>query len=124
MKPALALLPLTLAAALALPASPAYSQIELSEAEPPDGARLDAPPEVLGESGAPEPSQSPAQGVDAETEDGDDDDGPDILLITLITVAVFGGAAVLTSLLYLVRRSIGFEPHRPPEGDESGDEEH
>ena len=124
MKPALALLPLTLAAALALPALPAYSQIELSEAEPPDGARLDAPPEVLGESGAQEPSQSPAQGVDAETEDGDDDDGPDILLITLITVAVFGGAAVLTSLLYLVRRSIGFEPHRPPEGDESGDEEH
>ena len=115
MKPVLALLPLTLAAALALPASPAYSQIELSEAEP---------PEVLGESGAPEPSQSPAQGVDAETEDGDDDDGPDILLITLITVAVFGGAAVLTSLLYLVRRSIGFEPHRPPEDDESGGEEH
>ncbi len=124
MKPVLALLPLTLAAALALPASPAYSQIELSEAEPPDGARLDAPPAVLGESGAPEPSQSPAQGVDAETEEGDDDDGPDILLITLITVAVFGGAAVRTSLLYLVRRSVGFEPHRPPEGDESGGEEH
>ncbi len=63
---------------------------------------------------------SPAYAQVQPTENG----GPDILLITLITVAVFGGAAVLTSLLYLVRRSIGFEPHRPPEDDESGGEEH
>jgi len=47
MKPAPALLLLALAAALMLPASPAYAQIELTEADPPDGARLDAPPDVV-----------------------------------------------------------------------------
>ena len=47
MKPALALLLLALAAVLAFPASPAYAQIELTEADPPDGARLDAPPDVV-----------------------------------------------------------------------------
>jgi methionine-rich copper-binding protein CopC len=175
MKPALALLLLTLAAALALPASPAFSQIELSESDPPDGARLDAPPAIIhlcfsqlvstlrpsyempdGQGLSLQISFQPdGQCVDIRTElpeerptgeyifswlvtaAGSDeeeagsisfhvetDGGPDILLITLITVAVIGGAAVLTSLLYLVRRSIGFEPHRPPEGDESGGEEH
>ena len=73
-----------------------------------------------------EPMQDvpPALHYAVDGQEGDDNGGPDILLITLTTVAVFGGAAVLTSLLYLVRRSIGFEPHRPPEGDESGGEEH
>ena len=104
-------------AALALLVSPAYAQIELTEADPHDGARLDAPPEVRGESGATEPSQ----GVDAETEDVDDDDGPDILLTALITIASAGGAAVLFTLGYLLRRRIGFEPHRPPEEREEGE---
>src|SRR3972149_10528334 len=44
MKPALALLLAALAAALALPASPAYGQIGLTEETPPDGAHLNAPP--------------------------------------------------------------------------------
>ena len=108
-------------AALALLVSPAYAQIELTEADPHDGARLDAPPEVPGESGAPEPSQSPAQGVDVETEDVDDDDGPDILLMALITIGIAGGAAVLFTLGYLLRRRIGFEPHRLPEERQEGD---
>ncbi len=47
MKPALALLLLALAAAPAFPASPAYAQIELTEADPADGARLNAPPDVV-----------------------------------------------------------------------------
>jgi hypothetical protein len=117
MKPAVALL----LVALALLAAPAYAQIELIEADSRDGARLDAPPEALGESGAPEPSQSPAQGVDAEAGDGDDDDGPDILLMALITIAIAGGAAVLFTLGYLLRRRIGFEPHRPPKDREEGE---
>ena len=117
MKPAVALLLVV----LALLVSPAYAQIELTEAGPHDGARLDAPPEVRGESGAPEPSQSPAQDVDAETEDVDDDDGPDILLMALITIAIAGGAAVLFTLGYLLRRRIGFEPHRPSEEGEEGE---
>ncbi|KKL10270.1 hypothetical protein LCGC14_2557500, partial [marine sediment metagenome] len=47
--------------------------------------------------------------------------GPDILLIALITTASMGGAAVLFTLGYLLRRRIGFEPHRPPEDKEEGE---
>jgi methionine-rich copper-binding protein CopC len=209
MKPALALLLLALAAALAFPASPAYAQVELTEADPPDGAQLDAPPEIVhlcfsepvivddhttfefgywmpdgrrlgqrtvfqpdGEcvdvhpglpderpagqytfdwqvtaaegdevgSGtlefevttdstpapSPSPTETPLAGTpspaaDTDTGDGDDDDGPDILLLALITIAAVGGAAVLFTLGYLLRRRIGYEPHRPPEGGDEGE---
>jgi len=210
MKPALALLLLALAAALAFSASPAYAQIELTEVDPPDGASLNAAPDVVhlcfsqpvniedvasfdfayqmpdgrslglriafqtdgecvdvhpglpdeypaGEytfewqvtaaegdeegSGtlefevttdstpAPSPSPTtaetplpgtPSPAADTETGDADDDDGPDILLLALITIASVGGAAVLFTLGYFLRRRIGYEPHRPPEGDEGG----
>jgi len=115
MKPALALLLLALAAALAFPASPAYAQIELTGANPPDGARLNAPP---GETAAPEETLQPDGPMG---QDAGDDDGPDILLLTLITTASVGGAAVLFTLGYFLRRRIGYEPHRPPEGDEEGE---
>lgn len=46
LKPALAWLLLSLAAGLAGMASPAYAQIELAVASPPDGAQVDAPPEI------------------------------------------------------------------------------
>jgi methionine-rich copper-binding protein CopC len=211
MKVALALLMVALAAALMFPASPAYAQIELTEADPADGAELEAPPDIVhlcfsepvnihdnttfdfgyelpdgrrlglrivfqpdgecvdvhpglpdeypaGEytlewqvtaaegdeevsgtlrfqvtaSDTGEPPLSPtAEGTappgtatpedGEESGDGDDDDGPDILLLSLITIASVGGAAVLFSLGYLLRRRIGYEPHRPPEGDEEGE---
>ncbi len=53
-----------------------------------------------------------------------DNGGPDILLTTLITTGVIGGAAALATLLYFLRRAIGFDWHRPPEGDEGADGEH
>jgi methionine-rich copper-binding protein CopC len=195
MKPvvALALLLAALAAALAFPATPAYAQIEITEADPPDGAHLNAPPDVVhlcfsqpvniedntafrfryqmpngrslglrivfqrdGECvdvdpGLPDeypvgeytfawqvtaaegdevgsgtlrfqigagetPSPDGSQGT------GDaDDDGPDILFLALITTASVGGVAVLLTLGYLVRRRIGYEPHRPSEGGEEGE---
>lgn len=211
MKPALALLLLALAAALAFPAPPAYAQIELSEADPPDGARLNAPPDVVhlcfsepvnvhdntafdfgyqmpdgrrlglrivfqpdgecvdvqpglpderpaGEytfewqvtaaegdeegsgtlrfevsegstpaaSLSPTPAETPLPVTPSpeggtETGDADDDDGPDILFLALITTASVGGAAVLFTLGYLLRRRIGYEPHRPPEGGGEGE---
>jgi copper transport protein len=211
MKTALALLLLALASALAFPASPAHAQIELTETDPPDGAELDAPPDVVhlcfsqpviiednttfafnyqmsdgrllglrivfqtdgecvdvypglpdeypageytfewqvtaaegDEEGSgtlrfqvttgstPTPSPSPMQietplpgtpspAADTETGDADDDDGPDILLLALITIAAVGGAAVLFTLGYFLRKRIGYEPHRPPEGDEEGE---
>ena len=43
---------------------------------------------------------------------------PDILFLALITIACVGGAAVLFTLGYLVRRRIRYDPHRPPEGDD------
>jgi len=115
MKPAPALLLLALAAALMLPAFPAYAQIELTEANPSEGARLDAPP---GETAAPEETLQSAGPI---AQEGDDDDGPDILLLALITTASAGGAVVLFTLGYLLRRRIGYEPHRPPEGEEEGE---
>ncbi len=207
MKTALALLLLALASALAFPASPAHAQIELTETDPPDGAELDAPPDVVhlcfsqpviiednttfafnyempdgrklglrivfqtdgecvdvypglpderpageyrfdwqvtaaegdevgsgtlrfqvttGSTPAPSPlpgtpvPETPSPDGEAGTEDGDDD-GPDILFVALITIASVGGAAVLFTLAYLLRRRIGYEPHRPPEGDEGGE---
>lgn len=233
MKSALALLLLTLAATLALTASPAYAQIELTEVNPADGAELETPPDVVhlcfsepvdiqhnnafefsyqmpagrrlglrivfqadgecvdvhaglpaerpaGEytfewqvtalegdeegsgtlrfevttsSGAPASlsptpaettptvtlSPTPAEGTPAatpspaeatpaatpspeegaETEDAGDDDGPDILFLALITIGSVGGAAVLFTMGYLLRRRLRYEPHRPPE-DEGG----
>ncbi len=50
--------------------------------------------------------------------------GPDILLTALITTGVIGGAAALATMLYFLRRAIGFDWHRPPEGDEDADGEH
>ena len=211
MKPALALLLAALAAALALPASPAYGQIGLTEETPPDGAYLNAPPDAVhlcfsqpvniedstafgfsyqtpdgrslglriifqmdgecvdvfpglpdelpageytfewrviaaegdeegsgtlrfqvGVGGAPAPSPSPTSvetplpvtpspGGGAGTANTGDADRPDILFLALITTASAGGAAVLFTLAFLLRKRIGYEPHRPPEGSEEGE---
>ncbi len=66
------------------------------------------------------PLTSPAYAQIEPAENG----GTDILLTALITTAVIGGAAALATLLYFVRRAIGFDWHRPPEGDEDADGEH
>ncbi len=50
--------------------------------------------------------------------------GPDILRTALITTGVIGGGAALATLLYFLRRRIGFDWHRPPEGDEGAGGEH
>ncbi len=214
MKLALLLILVALTAVLAFPASPARAQIQLTEVDPPDGAQLETPPQMvhlcfsqpvifgdnttfsfeyvlpdgrsLGlrivfqpggqcvdvfpgfpddypagehtfrwqvtaaegdeqgsgelqfrvtEGGTPGPSPSPPPaetptavtpspaGGGPDTADAGDDDGPDILLAALITIAAAGGAAMLFTLGYLLRRRIGFEPHRPPQ-DEEGDEGH
>ncbi len=64
----------------------------------------------------PPPTTPPAGGTTAGS--GADGDGPDILLTALVTTASVGGAAVLLTLGYLLRRRIGYEPHRPPEDEE------
>jgi hypothetical protein len=161
MKLALALLLLALAAALALLAPPTYAHMELTEADPPDSAHLDAPPEVvhrcfsqpvitedvtafdfdylmpdgrsldlrIGFRAAPSPSAAPQETRPSLTPSPEaggavvdaSDDRPDILFLALITTAAAGGAAVLFTLAHLLRKGIGYEPHRPPEGGEEGD---
>jgi methionine-rich copper-binding protein CopC len=71
------------------------------------------------------PPAGPTVGVGATPTpaltDSSDDDGPDILLLALITTGVVGGAAVLFGLGYLLRLRIGYEPHRPPKDAEEED---
>ncbi len=168
MKPAVALL----LVALALLAAPVYAQIELTEADPRDGARLDAPPRTIHLCfselvGTLRPSYQMPDGqglslqisflpdgqcldvlatIPEETQEGEytftwlvtaaaggeeesgtlrfhveTNGGPDILLIALITTASMGGAAVLLTFGYILRRRFGFEPHRPPEDKEEGE---
>lgn len=74
----------------------------------------------------PAPDSTPSAGTpeatgEADADGGeDDDDGPDILLIALITIGAVGGAAALATGGYLLRRRIGFEPHRPSDDDAAG----
>ncbi len=114
----LALRLLTLMIALSFPASPAQALIELTEADAPKHAELDElPSETAGQ-------EDTLQSDGPMRQEEDDDDGPDVLLMALLTTAGIGGAAVLFTLGYLLRRRIGFDPHRPPEGDEDGGGEH
>lgn len=44
-----------------------------------------------------------------------DDDGPDVLLLALLTVGAAGAAAVIALIGYVIRNRVGFWLHRPPE---------
>ena len=78
------------------------------------GKRVAAATQTPAATTTPPPATPPADGTTA----GSDSDGPDILLTALVTTASVAGAAVLLTLGYLLRRRIGFEPHRPPPSDE------
>lgn len=78
------------------------------EAETPTPTLLPTPP-------APGTTPTP------ERADSEEDGGPDILTVALITAGAIIGASVLGLALYLLRRRIGFWPHRPPP-DEGGDD--
>ncbi len=70
----------------------------------------------------PPPATPPAGETTTDSEDNGNE--PDILLTALVTTASVGGAAILLTLGYLLRRRVGFEPHRPPPSDEDEGEEH
>ena len=86
------------------------------------GERVAAAAQSPAATATPPPTTPPADGTTAGS--GADGDGPDILLTALVTTASVGGAAVLLTLGYLLRRRIGFEPHRPPPSDEDEGGEH
>lgn len=74
------------------------------------------------------PTQPPATGPDRTPEpngDGvgnDDDSGPDLLVISLLTIGAAGAAAVVGLLGYVFRRRIGWWLHKPE--DDAGPGEH
>jgi hypothetical protein len=59
-------------------------------------------------------------------EEPDEDDGPDVALLAVLTIGAAGIAAALAVVGYLIRRRVGFWLHRPPEptGDEPPEEHH
>lgn len=63
------------------------------------------------DSASPGPTASPNDVSDT------DGDGPDILLLALLTVGTAAGAGLIAIVGYLIRRRIGYEPHAPPEGE-------
>ncbi len=54
----------------------------------------------------------------------DEESDVDVLELALLTVGAAGGAAVLVLIGYLIRRRVGFWLHRPPEDDESSEDQH
>jgi len=61
--------------------------------------------------------------VELQAQDRDGNE-PDITEMVLLTLAVAGGAAVLSLIGYVIRQRVGFWLHRPPPRDGSAPEEH
>ncbi len=49
------------------------------------------------------------------------DGGPDVLLLALLTIGAAGAATVVALIGYVIRNRVGFWLHRPPERN-NGDE--
>ena len=50
--------------------------------------------------------------------------GPDVLLMVLLTLGVAAAAAFLSLIGYLIRKRVGFWPHRPQPQEGAGSEDH
>ncbi len=59
----------------------------------------------------------------AASQDGSDD-GPDVALLSYVTLGSFLGAAAIALVLYLVRTRLGFWLHRPPPPEEGAGPQH
>lgn len=105
----------------ALP-SPGHAQTEISGSEPGEDAVLAAPRRSASDAATSLPggTPGPTPGVGQDV----DDEGPDILLLALITTGAVIGVAVVGLVLYLVRLRIGFWLHRPPPREGSEGVEH
>jgi methionine-rich copper-binding protein CopC len=76
----------------------------------------DSPPPGTGATLHPTNSAKPT----ASTAAIDEDDSPDIDKYAYLTIGAAGGAAIIATLGYIFRRRIGYDPHKPPDSDDSG----
>jgi hypothetical protein len=70
---------------------------------------------------SPDASEPTPNGGAIEPEEGD---GPDVLLLALLTTGAAAAAGVVALIGYFVRKRIGFFPHRPPERSDREDPHH
>ena len=73
---------------------------------------------VAGEE-TPAPTPEPTTGSE-----GDGDDDLSVSELALITIGIAAAAAVVGVAAYFFRRRVGYEPHAPKDGGESGDDDH
>ena len=70
----------------------------------------------------PEPGSTDAP-ADDDDDDGatteGDDDGSDVLLLALITIGIVGALGGAALIGFVIRRRIGFDPHKPGPSDDS-----
>lgn len=76
--------------------------------------------------GTPAPTETPTPAATPEPAPGGTGDSgePDILEVALWTAMAVAGVAVIGLPLYLVRRAVGFDWHRPAEESQDGGDEH
>jgi len=79
------------------------------------------PPPGTGATASPTSSATPAASP-VVIDEGDDD--PDIDKYAFLTIGAAGAAAVIGTIGYLIRRRVGFDPHRPGGGGDSPGDHH
>jgi hypothetical protein len=87
-----------------------------------------AEPPVCTRETTPGAEPSPRDTAEATPNDGtiepEEGDGPDVLLLALLTTGAAAAAGVVALIGYFVRQRIGFSPHRPPERTDRQDPHH
>lgn len=81
----------------------------------------DTPPPGTGATVSATTSATPAASP-VVIDEGDDD--PDIDKYAFLTIGAAGAAAVIGTIGYLIRRRVGFDPHRPGGGGDSPGDHH
>jgi methionine-rich copper-binding protein CopC len=83
----------------------------------PPSATPTVAPTTVAASGSVKPSAS-AGPTASPVDEGKDD--PDIDKYAFITIGIAGAAAVIVTIGYFIRKRVGYDPHKPGPGDDSG----
>lgn len=99
---------------------PLAALLLLAAISSPSARATDTPPPAAAIATASPTSAAAPTASPAVINEGDDD--PDIDKYAFLTIGAAGAAAVIATIGYLIRRRIGFDPHRPDRsGDSPGD---